>query len=74
MKSFLLKLPGTLEQQLAAEGINPCSYRTCIQSAFVETLGLGRDTRLFIDKNMGLILTDILHITGEFTIYDIEDS
>ena len=39
-----------------AEGVNIGSYRTCVQSVFVETLGLGGDTRLFIDRNGGLTL------------------
>lgn len=38
------------------EGVNIGSYRTCVQSVFVETLGLGGDTRLYADKSGRLAL------------------
>lgn len=38
------------------EGVNIGSYRTSVQSVFVETLGLGGDTRLYADKSGHLAL------------------
>jgi len=39
------------------DGVNIGSYRTCVQSIFVETLGLGGDTRLFADRS-GILCLD----------------
>lgn len=38
------------------EGVNIGSYRTSVQSVFVETLGLGGDTRIYADKSGHLAL------------------
>ncbi len=38
------------------EGVNIGSYRTSVQSVFVETLGLGGDTRLYADRTGQLML------------------
>ena len=37
-------------------GVNIGSYRTSVQSVFVETLGLGGDTRLYLDQQGRLVL------------------